>query len=329
MRFKSMIFLFFYILIFSKSYSQSNLPDWIASRQSPANVGYVSSIVIPVSWPTDFGGGILIDIINNTEDDQIDNIIIEVYNNQIPRQLRNTLSFSGTYGSNPTTTAGVFSSDSLVYKAISQQGNNDCATISGSDNYYIDDGINVFNGYKCVGTLILPVGWLKTPYAIRENNQTQITWSVAYQINNEKYIIEHSTPDSYREALKFSPIGEIAGDGTSKETKHYEYTHTSPSIGINYYRIKQMDYDGKHSYSDIASVRYYGNGETNIYPNPTTSEVTITTTASTSLQVMDVFGRLLKRQDISEGQNTLNLSALPSGILIFVVGDQRYRVFKK
>jgi hypothetical protein len=116
----------------------------------------------------------------------------------------------------------------------------------------------------------------------------------------------------------------IPGDGTSNRTKHYEYIHTSPSIGINYYRIKQVDYNGKYSYSDIVSVRYNGNGETSIYPNPASSEVTITTTQPTSVQIMDVYGKVLKNQDISEGQNTINLSELPYGILIFVVGDQRF-----
>ncbi|MBK8056289.1 MAG: T9SS type A sorting domain-containing protein [Saprospiraceae bacterium] len=85
-----------------------------------------------------------------------------------------------------------------------------------------------------------------------------------------------------------------------------------------------MDYNGKYSYSDIVSVRYNGNGETSIYPNPASSEVTITTTQPTSVQIMDVYGKVLKNQDISEGQNTINLSELPYGILIFVVGDQRF-----
>jgi len=44
---------------------------------------------------------------------------------------------------------------------------------------------------------------------------------------------------------------------------------------------------------------------------------------------MFVYGRLLKMKDISEEQNTKNLSELPTGILIFVVGDQRYKVLKE
>jgi hypothetical protein len=90
-----------------------------------------------------------------------------------------------------------------------------------------------------------------------------------------------------------------------------------------------LDYDGQYSYSDIASVRYNGNGESSIYPNPATSEVNISTTEPTSVQVTDVYGRLLLNRDISDGQNTINLSELPTGILIFVVGDQRFKVLKE
>ncbi len=170
----------------------------------------------------------------------------------------------------------------------------------------------------------LPVTWSSTPIAKIKNNQTHLSWLVANQINNDKYIIEHS-----KYGRDFSPIGEMEGDGTTNETKHYEYIHTSPSIGINYYRIKQVDYDGQYSYSDIASVRYDGNIETNIYPNPATSDITITTTEPTSVQIMDVYGRLLLNRDISEDQNTINLSEIPTGILIFVVGYQRYKVLKE
>jgi len=173
-------------------------------------------------------------------------------------------------------------------------------------------------------TLPLPITYYTQPLATLQDIQTHITWSVSTQINHAKYIIEHS-----KDGKNFTPIGEIAGDGTSNETKHYEYIHTSPSIGINYYRIKQVDFDGQYSYSDIASVRYDGSGETKIFPNPAKSEVTITTSNQTTLQIIDVYGRVLSKQDISEGQNTINLGQLPRGILIFVVGDKRYKVLKE
>jgi hypothetical protein len=44
---------------------------------------------------------------------------------------------------------------------------------------------------------------------------------------------------------------------------------------------------------------------------------------------MDVYGKVLSKHDISDGQNTIDLAELPAGILIFVVGDQRYKVLKE
>ena len=218
----------------------------------------------------------------------------------------------------------------MIATVISDTGNNTCSSVSGEGYFFGSDSQgNSVDNTVCVYSGALPVIWQSHTTAMIKNGESHITWSVATQINNEKYIVEHSHPESFRDGRNFTPIGEIAGDGTSNEIKHYEYIHTSPSFGMNYYRIKQVDYDGKYSYSDIASVRYDGDSNMNIYPNPTSSEVTITTSEPTTLQIMDVYGRLLNTQDISEGQNTINVSELPTGILIFVVGDQRYKVLKE
>ncbi len=234
----------------------------------------------------------------------------------------NVLQETAIWPSNPD--GAVFTGWKAEYVALSGQGSS-CMD-GGKDWFFINDNNN--NSYSnmdhCVKLAPMPITYQNQPSVKLQNNQTHITWSVATQINNEKYIIEHCL-----DVKTFSAIGEIVGDGTSSVIKHYEYIHTSPSIGINYYRIKQVDFDRKYSYSHIASVIYDGNVETNIYPNPATSEVTITATEPSSMQIFDVYGRVLSKQDISDGQNTVNLSELPTGILIFVVGDRRYQVLKE
>jgi hypothetical protein len=173
-------------------------------------------------------------------------------------------------------------------------------------------------------TIALPVTWLYLPTATIKNNQTHISWSIAAQLNNVKYIIEHS-----KDGRSFSPIGEIEGHVTSNKTKHYDYIQTSPSIGINYYRIKQVDYDGKYSYSDIASVRYDGSGETSIYPNPATSEVTVEVSEHLEVLVTDIMGRVLHKQTVNKENNVVDLSGMPSGLLIFSLQNgQKVKVLK-
>ncbi len=260
--------------------------------------------------------------IANQGSDGISNYSISIFDDQM--NFIETVIF-------PTNAEGeVYPNWHITYNGLTGLGNS-CID-GGKDHIVVEDDAftTIFeNPNQCVKLAPMPITYQNQPSAKLQNNLTHISWSVAIQLNNEKYIIEHSNPDSYREALTFSSIGQIAGDGTNNETKHYDYIHTSPSIGNNYYRIKQVDYDGKYSYSDIASVRNDGNGETIIYPNPATSELTITTSEPSSMQIMDIYGRVLLKQDISEGQNTINLSTIPTGILIFVVGDQRYRVLKE
>ncbi len=114
------------------------------------------------------------------------------------------------------------------------------------------------------------------------------------------------------------------------EKNDITYTHRNPSFVVSYYRIKQIDYDGTSSYSNIASVVYEGDGrEIAIYPNPTTNEVTVSVTEEMDVSVVDMLGRVVKKVTIGKDQNTVNLSEFPSGLLIFVVGDQRYKVFKE
>jgi hypothetical protein len=66
-----------------------------------------------------------------------------------------------------------------------------------------------------------------------------------------------------------------------------------------------------------------------IYPNPANDEVTVGVTVDTEVSVVDLMGRLVNKVTTNKDQNTLNLSELPKGILIFVVGDQRFKVLKE
>lgn len=69
---------------------------------------------------------------------------------------------------------------------------------------------------------------------------TNIEWVVASQINNEYFVIEHSI-DGY----VWEEIDNVLGEGTTYNVISYNTIHTRPETGVNYYKLTQVDYDGK------------------------------------------------------------------------------------
>jgi hypothetical protein len=171
---------------------------------------------------------------------------------------------------------------------------------------------------------VLPITYSKPLEAVCKNKETRLTWSISAQINNDKYIIEHS-----QDGRAFSSIGEIIGNGTDSEERHYSYTHDTPYIGINYYRIKQVDLDGQYTYGNIATVVYYGDGkEIAIYPNPATDEVIIGVSEDTEVIVVDMMGRVVKKDLVNKENNRISIGNLPKGIFYVGMNNQKMKLLK-
>jgi len=76
-----------------------------------------------------------------------------------------------------------------------------------------------------------------------------LSWSTSNEINNDYFAIERST-----DGVSFDNIGETDGQGTSSHLSEYEFVDKAPKDGSNYYRLKQVDYDGQFTYSKIIGV---------------------------------------------------------------------------
>jgi|GEM_PF-2415346 len=165
----------------------------------------------------------------------------------------------------------------------------------------------------------LPVSYSKPLQAKQAQRTIHLSWSVSNQTANDKYIIEHS-----QNAKDFLPVGEIKGDGNHTAVRDYEYTHQTPSTGINYYRIKQVDFDGKYSFSNVARVQFKGDGEgLSLYPNPSPGHITVVVPGphkNRNIQIYNSIGLLIKEASI-DGSNRINVSDLPQGVYYIRLKD--------
>lgn len=152
-------------------------------------------------------------------------------------------------------------------------------------------------------------------------------WNTASEHNNAYFSIERSA-----DGRNFEAIGQIRGAGNTYEPQNYAYTDERPLKGLNYYRLKQVDFDGTHTYSRVASVVFGHNGDIRFLPSPATDllQVLLEEPApeGTLYEVFDQYGRFIKSGIFVAESKTceLDLSALPQGSYLFrLVQEQSVR----
>lgn len=207
-------------------------------------------------------------------------------------------------------------------------------------NYIQFNGLSSFSGGTLGQTLFdpspVPVNWL----AIRASwlgGNAELIWQTAQENDNEYYAVERKNS-----ANEFIEIGRVAGNGNSGSINTYQFTDKEASRQPNEkitYRIKQVDFDGKYSYSDVVSLTKESINVVSIYPNPTKNNVTIDIDESILVdelyaQVYDLDGKLLVKQHITtSGSHTIDLSELASGQYIVVLNSNEklytYRLIKE
>ncbi|MCB0521856.1 MAG: T9SS type A sorting domain-containing protein, partial [Saprospiraceae bacterium] len=157
-----------------------------------------------------------------------------------------------------------------------------------------------------------------------------LKWQTATETNNEGFEVEHSTDGRNWDYLDF-----VNGHGTSTDVHDYTFTHEHPSHGTNYYRLRQVDFDGNFEYSNIRSVEFEGlQGQINVYPNPASSVSNIQLPGDfeqAAIQVFDLGGRVVFGLEVEGGSQTIpiDVSAWQSGMyLVRVQVDGRISTHK-
>ncbi len=162
-----------------------------------------------------------------------------------------------------------------------------------------------------VANVVLPLTWGSFT-AIAKNDEIVLNWTTLQEINTSHFIIEHS-----KDGISFSAVGTLNAAGNSSIPSAYAFKHGYPIAGsINYYRIKQVDADGKFSYSVIRNVKI---GSTHflvtIVSNPIKNEVKFFSNLHNgTVRVIDMNGRLLTTNVVAPGLNSINSSGWGTGI---------------
>lgn len=172
--------------------------------------------------------------------------------------------------------------------------------------------------------------------ATARNQQVWLTWTTASETNNYGFAVER-----YGWQDDWVDLGFVPGHGTTNTLQHYSFIDENPSDGHNTYRLRQMDADGSCTYSALLTIMINRPSIFNLlqnYPNPVNSKTkigyTLAEQAEITLSLFDIKGnfiRIVARGSHQRGayEETVDLSALPTGVYIYRLENQKQTAVKK
>lgn len=215
------------------------------------------------------------------------------------------------------------------------------ATVTGLDptaTYYFfgfeynNDQVGGAENYK---TPNLPIGvQLPLPVQLVEftaqlrNKKVNLQWVTASEKNNRGFEVQRS-----QNGQQFSTVLFQEGHGTTTSRNTYEAIDERPLPGLSYYRLKQIDTDGKFMYSPVVTVKSQSVTEVTFYPNPTSGKLTVSLPhdqvgTTVNIRLTDLSGRIVKTQ-ILPASNELDLSELKAGTYMISVSDGHGQVTRR
>lgn len=153
-----------------------------------------------------------------------------------------------------------------------------------------------------------------------------LDWQTASEENNLGFEIEKSV-----DGREWKNIGFVEGNGTTFEFSNYQFIDENPVVGTNYYRLKQLDTDGKFEYSPIRTANYGDVNSIAIYPNPTKDVLIVNLgNQSADIQVFDLTGRLLINTNSSSNAiQNIDFTNFENGVYILRVNGNGWHKVEK
>ncbi|MFM2156796.1 MAG: hypothetical protein RL516_1545 [Bacteroidota bacterium] len=187
---------------------------------------------------------------------------------------------------------------------------------------------------------ISPMGPLPLPIELVDfrgkysNNQSVLSWVTASEKDNDYFILERS-----ENAHDFTQIGKIDGAGNSNSFLNYQFIDVKPINQVAYYRLKQVDFDGQFSNSNVIALRNmksFGNQFLHIYPQPASTDVFIeqglfVNGETFSVEIFNNLGALVQKElytSDESGKLAIHFSNLEQGMYMLRISDGAHQLTK-
>ncbi len=157
-----------------------------------------------------------------------------------------------------------------------------------------------------------------------------LNWATSAETNNDMFILERST-----NAKEFKELASIKSKGNNVELANYNYLDDTHSQGINYYRLKQIDKDGKYGYSKLIAIDAPISRAIKISPNPVQSILNLSlpnlNNEMVELKLINALGQEIMQKivKVKDGEASINMSQYAPGIYqLILIATSKTHNFK-
>lgn len=164
------------------------------------------------------------------------------------------------------------------------------------------------------------------------SSYNHLKWTTAQEINNDYFVIMRSS-----DGITYEEIGFVDGAGNSSQINNYEFIDNDFENEVSYYRLKQVDYDGKSSYSNTISIHSTSSNIVSFFPNPATNVLNINIdnkiNETLTIKYVNVLGSntIIEKINVLQGMHTYTsnkFNELINGIYFVSVLDENNNVVK-
>jgi len=183
------------------------------------------------------------------------------------------------------------------------------------------------------GSTVLPVGMSKLEGSLLPGGRASLTWQTYSEQNNAGFEVQHSADG--RTFHKVGWVGTQARDGNSSQALSYRFTDKDAIGAVAYYRLQQVDKDGKTAWSDVVRLgeQVKGSFGITVAPNPVSNNMVITTQGTQGdharLTLTDITGKPVLQLPVTGVQTAVDMSSLSQGLyLLRYTDDNRKETLK-
>ncbi|CAN5674205.1 hypothetical protein BH10BAC3_BH10BAC3_13300 [soil metagenome] len=149
------------------------------------------------------------------------------------------------------------------------------------------------------------------------DKSARLLWQTATETNTSHFDVERST-----NGFTFAVIGRVNAKGNSNAVASYQFVDKGVFNGENFYRLKQVDKDGRFSYSAIVKITFNGTGGLQVFPTPAKENITISgLQTGGNFKLLTAAGSTILQQKSTSPITTINILKLPVGTYWLQVWD--------